>query len=72
MIKKMIKTMIKKVSTFLPEEFISKGVQSEYLAPQSRATSFCGSVAYLAPEMIRRDGHSHAIDIYGLGVWKLR
>ncbi len=30
--------------------------------------SFCGSVAYLAPEMLRRTGHSHSIDWYLLGV----
>ncbi|CAD7929586.1 unnamed protein product [Amoebophrya sp. A25] len=32
------------------------------------ADSFCGSVAYLAPEMLRRQGHCHTLDIYGLGV----
>ena len=30
--------------------------------------SFCGSVAYLAPEMLRRTGHSRSIDWYLLGV----
>ena len=30
--------------------------------------SFCGSVAYLAPEMLRRSGHSRSIDWYLLGV----
>jgi serine/threonine protein kinase len=33
-----------------------------------RSTSFCGSSAYLAPEMLKRQGHGHAVDIYGLGV----
>ena len=32
------------------------------------AKSFCGSVAYLAPEMIRKLGHGKAIDWYLLGV----
>mmetsp|Transcript_92781 Transcript_92781/g.248147 ORF Transcript_92781/g.248147 Transcript_92781/m.248147 type:complete len:673 (+) Transcript_92781:3-2021(+) len=32
------------------------------------AKSFCGSVAYLAPEMLRRKGHNHTVDLYGLGV----
>ncbi|CAD8111527.1 unnamed protein product [Paramecium sonneborni] len=30
--------------------------------------SFCGSVAYLAPEMLKRQGHGKAIDWYLLGV----
>ncbi|CAK59217.1 unnamed protein product (macronuclear) [Paramecium tetraurelia] len=32
------------------------------------AQSFCGSVAYLAPEMLQRQGHGKALDWYLLGV----
>lgn len=32
------------------------------------AKSFCGSVAYLAPEMLKRTGHGKAVDWYLLGV----
>lgn len=32
------------------------------------ATSFCGSIAYLAPEMVERRGHGKAVDWYLLGV----
>jgi len=32
------------------------------------AKSFCGSVAYLAPEMLRRVGHGKSVDWYLLGV----
>jgi len=28
----------------------------------SGAKSFCGSVAYLAPEMLKRNGHGKAVD----------
>ncbi|EAS04466.2 Serine/Threonine kinase domain protein (macronuclear) [Tetrahymena thermophila SB210] len=34
----------------------------------SGARSFCGSVAYLAPEMLKRCGHGKAVDWYLLGV----
>lgn len=34
----------------------------------SGASSFCGSLAYLAPEMIKREGHGKAVDWYLLGV----
>ena len=32
------------------------------------AKSFCGSVAYLAPEMVRKKGHGKSMDWYLLGV----
>ena len=32
------------------------------------AKSFCGSYAYLAPEMIKKTGHGKAVDWYLLGV----
>ena len=32
------------------------------------AKSFCGSIAYLAPEMLKRKGHGKAVDWYLLGV----
>jgi len=38
------------------------------LDPHSGARSFCGSVAYLAPEMLKRCGHGKAVDWYLLGV----
>ncbi|CAD8146459.1 unnamed protein product [Paramecium pentaurelia] len=38
------------------------------LEPNTGARSFCGSVAYLAPEMLKRSGHGKAVDWYLLGV----
>ena len=35
---------------------------------QHGAKSFCGSYAYLAPEMIKKNGHGKAVDWYLLGV----
>ena len=32
------------------------------------AKSFCGSYAYLAPEMLKKHGHGKAVDWYLLGV----
>lgn len=32
------------------------------------AKSFCGSYAYLAPEMVRKTGHGKTVDWYLLGV----
>ncbi|CAG9316372.1 unnamed protein product [Blepharisma stoltei] len=40
-----------------------EGVHDNYVTK-----SFCGSLAYLAPEMIRRQGHGKSVDWYLLGV----
>jgi len=34
----------------------------------NNATTFCGSVAFLAPEILLRRPHGHPVDIYNLGV----
>ena len=35
---------------------------------ENGARSFCGSYAYLAPEMLKKNGHGKAVDWYLLGV----
>ena len=44
------------------------GLSKEQVTDQTSAMSFCGSIAYLAPEMIKRDGHGKSVDWYLLGV----
>lgn len=44
------------------------GLSKEGVYDNYMARSFCGSVAYLAPEMLRRQGHGKAVDWYLLGV----
>ena len=34
----------------------------------NNAMSFCGSLAYLAPEMLRRKGYNSSVDWWSLGV----
>jgi Protein kinase domain/Ankyrin repeats (many copies) len=34
----------------------------------NKAKSFCGSIAYLAPEVLKRNGHGKTVDWYMLGV----
>eukprot|EP00930_Biecheleria_cincta_P057611 TRINITY_DN43511_c0_g1_i1.p1 TRINITY_DN43511_c0_g1~~TRINITY_DN43511_c0_g1_i1.p1 ORF type:complete len:814 (-),score=123.26 TRINITY_DN43511_c0_g1_i1:15-2423(-) len=44
------------------------GLSKEGVEGPQAAKSFCGSVAYLAPEILTRSGHGRAVDVYGLGV----
>ena len=44
------------------------GLSKEGIFDNTSATSFCGSVAYLAPEMLKRQGHGKSVDWYLLGV----
>lgn len=44
------------------------GLSKEGVDDNVSAKSFCGSVAYLAPEMLRKCGHGKAVDWYLLGV----
>ena len=44
------------------------GLSKTGVGSHDTSSSFCGSVAYLAPEMLRRTGHTRSIDWYLLGV----
>ena len=44
------------------------GLSKEGVGDGQLARSFCGSVAYLAPEMLRRSGHTRSVDWYLFGV----
>jgi len=44
------------------------GLSKEAVIGNDAAQSFCGSIAYLAPEMLKRAGHGKSVDWYLLGV----
>ena len=44
------------------------GLSKQGVHDNSSAKSFCGSIAYLAPEMLLRKGHGKAVDWYLMGV----
>ena len=44
------------------------GLSKEGVGRDIYAQSFCGSIAYLAPEMLKKKGHTKAVDWYLLGV----
>ena len=44
------------------------GLSKEGVNKNVYAKSFCGSIAYLAPEMLKKEGHGKAVDWYLLGV----
>ena len=61
----------------LDENFYAKltdfGLSKEGISDNSSAKSFCGSLAYLAPEVINRQGHGKAVDwyLFGLLIYEL-
>ena len=44
------------------------GLSKEGINGPEDAKSFCGSIAYLAPEILKRSGHGKSVDWYLLGV----
>jgi len=44
------------------------GLSKEGVSDNISSKSFCGSVAYLAPEMLKKSGHGKSVDWYLLGV----
>ena len=44
------------------------GLSKEGVLDNISSKSFCGSVAYLAPEMLRKSGHGKSVDWYLFGV----
>lgn len=44
------------------------GLCKEGIYLHDRSQSFCGSPAYLSPEMLAGTGHGHSTDWYGLGI----
>lgn len=44
------------------------GLSKEGIIDNCSAKSFCGSLAYLAPEVLLRQGHGKSVDWYLLGV----
>eukprot|EP00003_Mantamonas_plastica_P022805 TRINITY_DN394_c0_g3_i2.p1 TRINITY_DN394_c0_g3~~TRINITY_DN394_c0_g3_i2.p1 ORF type:complete len:306 (+),score=83.32 TRINITY_DN394_c0_g3_i2:1071-1988(+) len=44
------------------------GLAKEEIGDDDLAHSFCGTLPYMAPEMISRKGHGKAVDWWGLGV----
>lgn len=43
------------------------GLAKENVNPLNPAMSFCGSPAYLAPELLTKSGSEKSADVYGLG-----
>lgn len=43
------------------------GLSKAGIKDDQNATSFCGSPAYLAPELLNNKGSGKAADIYGIG-----
>lgn len=56
--------MYKNVFFFLPDFGLSK----ESIDHEKKAYSFCGTVEYMAPEVVNRRGHTQSADWWSFGV----
>lgn len=48
------------------------GLCKEALDHEKKAYSFCGTVEYMAPEVVNRQGHIHSADWWSFGVLMVR
>ncbi|MEQ2206240.1 hypothetical protein XENOCAPTIV_026333, partial [Xenoophorus captivus] len=44
------------------------GLSKESIDHENKAYSFCGTVEYMAPEVVNRRGHTHSADWWSYGV----
>lgn len=48
------------------------GLSKESVDQDKKAYSFCGTVEYMAPEVVNRRGHTQSADWWSLGVLMVR
>lgn len=48
------------------------GLSKESVDADKKAYSFCGTVEYMAPEVVNRRGHTQSADWWSLGVLMVR
>lgn len=52
--------------------FLDFGLSKESIDHENKAYSFCGTVEYMAPEVVNRRGHTHSADWWSYGVLMVR
>lgn len=57
------------LSLFVCSDF---GLSKESIDHENKAYSFCGTVEYMAPEVVNRRGHTHSADWWSYGVLMVR
>jgi serine/threonine protein kinase len=48
-------------------KLIDFGISKSNITKDTRCFSFCGSPPYMAPEIVKREGHSLPVDYYCVG-----
>lgn len=57
------------VCLFVSSDF---GLSKESIDHENKAYSFCGTVEYMAPEVVNRRGHTYSADWWSYGVLMVR
>lgn len=52
--------------------YLDFGLSKESIDHENKAYSFCGTVEYMAPEVVNRRGHTHSADWWSYGVLMVR
>lgn len=52
--------------------FSDFGLSKESIDHEKKAYSFCGTVEYMAPEVVNRRGHTQSADWWSFGVLMVR
>lgn len=56
------------LSSTLTACVVDFGLSKESIDHENKAYSFCGTVEYMAPEVVNRRGHTHSADWWSYGV----
>jgi len=52
--------------------YLDFGLSKEAIDHDKRAYSFCGTIEYMAPEVVNRRGHTQSADWWSFGVLMVR